>query len=160
MFESLTEDRSAGTFSGGPARIILASTVPTYGCCRRQTWPVLPLMVMVDEGMRTVVALGTASTAGIPASLATIAALEQSTPPVSVTTADAMVNSGVHAGSVLRQTSTSPGWTSGMSAGPRTSRTGPEAIPGLAGSPVMVALLAGGCGGAVESGRDAVTGRA
>lgn len=94
----------------------------------------LPLMVMVDEGMRTVVALGTASTAGIPASLTTTAAWE-STPPASVATADAMVNSGVHASSVLRQTSTSPGWTLGKSAGPRTSRTGSEANPGLAGSP-------------------------
>lgn len=106
----------------------------------------LPLMVLVDEGLRTVVARGTASTAGIPASQATIAAWE-STPPVSTTTADAMVNSGVHAESVLRQTSTSPGWALGKSVGPRTGRK--RFLDWRA--PMMVApLLAGACGGAVE----------
>src|SRR5688500_7809058 len=80
---------------------------------------------------------GTPSTAGIPCSRATIAACD-STPPVSVTKPAARANSGVHAGSVDPHTTMSPGITRVKSAGPRSTRAGPVAAPGLPGTPVNV----------------------
>ena len=56
----------------------------------------------------TAVMLGTLSTAGMPNSRATIAAW-LSTAPLSQTTAAALRNNGVHEGSVIAHTNTSPG---------------------------------------------------
>src|SRR5690606_39934782 len=77
-------------------------------------------------------------TAGIPYSLATIAAWE-ARPPVSTTTAAARWNSGVHDGLVYGQTSTSPAASLPNSDGPRTTVTGPVTVPGLAGVPATSA---------------------
>ena len=74
------------------------------------------------------------TTAGIPRSRATMAACA-STPPVSVTTADATDSSGVHDGSVVRHTSTSPGRSPPAPAGSVTTRATPRARPRLAGVP-------------------------
>ena len=74
-------------------------------------------------------------TAGMPYSRATIAACDAS-PPWSTTTAAARVNSGVQAGLVAGQTSTSPGCRSPNSAGPRMTRTAPAARPPPPAAPV------------------------
>ena len=59
-------------------------------------------------------------------------------PPTSVTTADAMANSEVHAGVVIRATSTSPGRIWPKSSGPPRTRAGAVTSPQLAPTPVMV----------------------
>ena len=59
--------------------------------------------------------------------------------PLSVTTAAASLNSGVHAGAVIGATRISPDWSASKSAGPRTTRTGPVARPGEAGEPLTMA---------------------
>ncbi|SCL70410.1 hypothetical protein GA0070608_4327 [Micromonospora peucetia] len=124
------------------------------------TRPVLPSTSTVAPSGSAVIASGTANTAGRPSSRATIAACE-SRPPVSVTTAATTPNSGVHAGSVVRHTSTSPGRTSAKSSGPRTTRAGPAASPGLPGVPVNELLSEARPDGAARAvGRAAVTGRA
>ena len=76
------------------------------------------------------------TTAGMPSSRATMAACE-SRPPVSVTTAATTDSSGVQAGSVVRQTSTSPRCTWTKSSTSCTGRAGPVARPGLLGVPDM-----------------------
>lgn len=121
--------------------------------------PALPSTVTIDAVLRSFVACGTANTAGMPTSRTTIAAWE-STPPVSVTTAAAKENNGVHAGSVVRHTMTSPASTEAKSAGPRMSRTGPDAMPGLAGSPTMVLPSTAGCRDLDKLGSADVIGRA
>nr|WP_259299887.1 hypothetical protein [Streptomyces aurantiacus] len=129
---------------------------------RSATWPVLPSTSAVAPSGRTVVASSRARTAGSPSSRATIAAWE-SRPPVSVTTAATTPNNGVHAGSVVRHTSTSPDRTRPKSPGPRTTRTGPTAQPGLPGTPVRTVPVpspAGSAAAVVPAGRGLVTGRA
>jgi len=124
------------------------------------TWPLLPSTMTRAPSGSVVVASGTASTAGRPCSRATMAAWE-SMPPVSVITAAATPNSGVQAGSVVRHTRMSPGWTRAKSPGPWMRRTGPVARPGLAGVPVRSAAPRAGPDGADGVlGRSAVIGRA
>ena len=88
---------------------------------------------------------GTLSTAGMPSSRATIAAWLW-TAPVSQTTAAALRNSGVQDGSVIGQTSTSPGSSPRGSAGSRITRAGPDAVPPLTAMPDTVVPAAGAVG--------------
>ena len=66
--------------------------------------------------------------------------------PVSQTTATAPRNSGVHDGSVIGHTSTSPGSSSRGSAGSRITRAGPDAVPPLTAIPLTVAPADGASG--------------
>ena len=69
----------------------------------------VPSIVMIVPLGKRVVAWATERIAGMRTSRATMAAWD-SRPPVSVTTPAARLNSGVQAGSVVRQTMMSPGW--------------------------------------------------
>jgi len=75
-----------------------------------RTVPALPSTSTRSPSTNFWVACSQAMTTGIPYSLATIAAWESEL-PVSATTAEAMVNSGVQAGLVLGQTRISPAWS-------------------------------------------------
>ena len=85
------------------------------------------------------VATAVPSTAGMPYSRATIE-LWLSGPPMSVTTAAAMANSGVQAGVVMLATRTSPDRICPKSCGPPSTRAGAVTRPALAPIPVRTSL--------------------
>src|SRR5207245_4170183 len=100
------------------------------------TTPLVPSTVRRWPVLIAVVAAGTPTTAGIPYSRATIEPCDIM-PPISMTTAPAVMKSGVQPGSVEGATRTSPG-SRRAPAGSRTTRAGPEYRPGEAALPVIV----------------------
>ena len=97
--------------------------------------PALPSTVTSCPGCRRAVASPVATTAGIPYRGPPGRRAQQL--PLSVTTAAARANRGVHAGAVAFATSTSPSRNPPKSCGPCTMRTGPVARPADTGCPRM-----------------------
>src|SRR5829696_252019 len=134
-----------------------------------RTVPASPSTSTTSPSAIAVVAELAPTTAGMPYSRATTAEWLR-IPPVSVTTAAATPNSGVHGGAVVSATRISPGLTRAASASERTTRATPVAVPaepeaprttpgslGPAGTPVNLAprrvngLSGGGPAGIVPS---------
>src|SRR5581483_9758429 len=98
------------------------------------TVPVVPsTSTVAPSGMRWVAAPAD-TTQGMPSSRLTMAAWENGE-PTSTTTAAAGRNSGVHDGSVIGATSTSPGPSWAGSDGSSTTRAVPRALPGQPPTP-------------------------
>ena len=102
--------------------------------------PALPSTVTSCPECRRMVASQVPTTAGIPYSRATREACAARV-PLSVMTAAARANRGVHAGAVAFATSTSPSRKPPKSWGPCTRCTGPVARPADAGCPTMTPSL-------------------
>jgi hypothetical protein len=107
-----------------------------------RTKPAVPsTSTIAPSGMRDVASTND-TTQGTPSSRATMAAWLPMAPTLQMTALQAM-NKGDHDGSVVRHTSTSPGWIS-ADAGSNTTRTRPDACPGDAGAPRSTSPAAAG----------------
>ena len=125
---------SVSPVDGGSARRRIFLVRPPFFPQAGSTFPVVPSTVTRIPVRNLAVASPQPTTAGIPYSRAMIEACAAAL-PTSVTTATALVNSGVHAGAVNGATRTSPGRSSSNCCGPRMTRTRPLARPGDAGQP-------------------------
>src|SRR4030042_3652317 len=92
------------------------------------TTPVLPSTLIISPVLITVVATPVPVTAGRPYSLETMAAWDVR-PPISVTAAFILVNTGAHEGFVLGATKISPGCSLTTSSINLSTRAGPSTIP-------------------------------
>ena len=99
------------------------------------TVPLLPSTSISEPSGMVLVASVMLTTDGMPSSRLTITAW-LSIAPTSTTTASTGTNSGVHDGSVIGATSTSPGPMSRGSEGSSTMRARPRATPGQPAMPV------------------------
>src|SRR5919199_4959804 len=110
-----------------------------------RTVPAPPSTSTTSPSRIAVVAVCAPTTAGIPYSRATTAQWLRM-PPVSVTTAAATANSGVHGGAVVSATSTSPGRRRAASASERTTRATPTTVPDDPAEPRTTPGSAGSAG--------------
>src|SRR3954447_14385024 len=110
-----------------------------------RTVPASPSTSTTSPSSIAVVAVPAPTTAGIPYSRATTAQWLRM-PPVSVTTAAATANSGVHGGAVVSATRISPGFSRAASASERTTRATPVTVPGEPADPLTTPGSASGAG--------------
>src|SRR5256714_15601535 len=102
-----------------------------------RTIPREPSTVIFIPSLITDVPIMVPTTQGMRYSRATMAQCER-IPPVSATTALAVLNSGVHGGSVISHTRTSPACSFEASSSERTTLAVAVTVPGEAATPLMM----------------------